>query len=209
MENQRHSGGWKFHKEGCSCYPCKARRREKEALTFPIGVGGTPVAVAEKIAAIINGDAPIVVKGNTPKDYILQWAAYKAKDPDMLDKDIAKALGISANWMKECKSRAVREGWLKFDNPLSRIEHELIPKVVDNLNEFLTKESGEDDTRRDLRAKVSLETAKHTVFPEFKEVKGIRESPTTILALKIEPASTDRPAIITGQIIGVAKELEE
>ena len=157
------------------------------------------MAVRKRASEVIDGDNPIVVPGISPKDRILQWAAYRASDPTLTDGDIAKKIGISTGWLRVIKCTAVKEGWLKFENPLARIENELIPQVVENLAEFLRKKDKQ----------VTLETAKNTIFPEYKESKGIKENATTVLALKIEAADPEDVRVLTGEIIGAPRELGE
>ncbi len=113
--------------------------------------------------------------------------------------EIARRLGISRFSLANHIDRAVKEGWLKFDQPLERLEHELMPKVVDNLNYFLDKK---DKT-------VTLETAKGTLYKDYQASKGINDSPTTVLALKIETVEPENVKIIEGHIVGTARELEE
>ncbi len=83
----------------------------------------------------------------------------RTADPSLKNVEVAKLMGMTQAGLKSCINKAIKEGWLKFDDPLSRIEHELIPKVIDNLNFFLDKK---DKT-------VTLETAKCTVFKAYQE----------------------------------------
>lgn len=97
----------------------------------------------------------------------------------------------------ETVNRAVREGWLVLEDPLDILEHEIIPKVAKNLSMFL--DQGDKQ--------VTIETAKGTLFKAYQESKGISQNPTTVLALKIEPAAPDAPQAIIGQIIGIGRSL--
>jgi hypothetical protein len=200
--------GWRSHKPGCICSACKAQRRKEEAITFPDRIGGDAVALKRRAQEVINADSPLVIEGHTAKDRVVQWAAMRAQHPDWTRAQLAEKMGISRDWLNSLVQQAVREGWLKFQNPLSRIEHEIIPKVVDNLSEFLTKGPKENPEDRQLRAKVTLETAKGTVYREYQESKGIKENTITVLALKIETPPPEALKALTGEIIGQGRELE-
>jgi len=128
------------------------------------------------------------------------WLAMKSLEPGVTDREIAGRLGISSGYMKQLLYHARRDGWLHFEDPLHKIEYDIIPKVVDNLSYFLGKK---DKT-------VTVETAKGVLFPQYKELKGISDAPQTILALKIEAADpTAEVRVITGQIVGQPRQLEE
>ena len=100
-------------------------------------------------------------------------------------------------------SKATKEGWLIFEDPMKRIEHEITPAVVDNLKYWLDKKDKQ----------ITIETAKGTLFPAYKESKGIREAPSTVLAIKIEPAIQGDPGVeiktFTGTIVGTPKGMVE
>jgi hypothetical protein len=166
------------------------------------------VALKKRAQEVINADCPIIVEGRTAKDRVVQWAALRAKHPDWNRAQFAEKMGISKVWLNDLIQQAVREGWLKFQNPLSRIEHEIIPKVVDNLSEFLTKNPKESPEDKALRAKVTLETAKGTIHQEYRESKGIKDHSVTVLALKIETPPPEAMKALTGEIIGQGRVLE-
>jgi hypothetical protein len=83
-----------------------------------------------------------------------------------------------------------------MEDPLLRIEHELIPKIVNNLNHFL------DEGDRT----VTIEAAKGVVFPQYRESKGITETKIAILGLQIQlPESGDMTQVGRGMISGMPK----
>jgi Mn-dependent DtxR family transcriptional regulator len=185
---------------------CKALRRKAEALALSTGDGGK--ALARKIAAQlkrqakaaaikaqqdkIDADMPVLVaKGRTYRDLVAAWIEFQIEDPKITKVETSRRLGISQKTLHASINRAVKEGWLKFDDPLSRIEHEIVPKVVDNLNHFLDKK---DKT-------VTIEAAKGTIFKTYLESKGISEAPQTVLALKIETVDGDAK-VIEGHVLG-------
>ena len=182
----------------CPCRICTARRRKAEAL---IGAGGDgQIDESPEPLRGVNANLPnIHIKGNSIRDRIKQWLEIRAAEPGIKQFDIAKKMGISASTLSGYVYRATKAGWLIFDDPLERIEHEIIPKVVDNLNFFL---DAKDKT-------VTIETAKGTIFKQYQDSKGISDAPQTILALKIETIGVDDQKIIEGHVVGVARELGE
>jgi transposase len=177
--------------------PKKSRARKAEAEPGPDGSKFlVPTVKAEEV---INADHPLITYGRTARDRVGQWVAMRAQEPGISNTEVAKRLGISPGALNSLIYEANRDGWLKFDDPLSRVKYELIPKVVSNLNEFLDKK---DRT-------VTLETAKNTIFKQFQDSEGIRDSSNMVLALKIEAADPETARAITGQIVGRPRELTE
>lgn len=154
--------------------------------------------------AVINADQPRiedfvhhVLETGTPRAYVARWLQLRMVDPDITVLNAAKQLKIGRKVLEASIQTAVSEGWLKFDDPLSKVEFEIMPKVVRNLNHFLD----------DFDKTVTIEAAKGTLFPAFKESRGISEAPNTILALKIE-APPDGPVTIQGQILGNPRPID-
>lgn len=160
-------------------------------------------------AQVLNADLPVLTatpeKGDDinrslyARRIIVEWIALRSLEPDITNKDAAARMGIGRPTLQTIITRAAKEGWLKFDDPLNRLEYQVLPKVVDNINRFI--EEG-DKT-------VTLETAKGTLFPAYRERQGISDASQTILALKIEPADNQEVKVITGQIVGTPRRLEE
>jgi hypothetical protein len=129
---------------------------------------------------------------------VADWAQMRMLEPNISTADAARRLGISPKTLYAYISRANREGWLRFDSPMDRIEYEVIPKAVDNLKYWL-----------DLKDKTAtLETMKGTAFPAYREQLGIQEAPTTVLAIKIEPTphrDGQEMVITNNRILGRSK----
>ena len=200
-------GGTHTHKPNCQCNPCKARARREEALPVPTGDGGPTLASDPALeTGIINADEIIVAPpvgrnkaGRSKRAIIAEWIKHRTIEPDITNIEIARKLGISKPYLYSVINTATREGWLTFDDPLARIEHQIIPKALDNLNHFLQ----EGDKQ------VTIEVAKGTIFKSYQEAKGLNQASHTVLALKIELPSTGTASteIIEGQIVGQPKVL--
>lgn len=190
------------HKPDCRCFACKAARKRAEKAV----VGGdgeqTEVAPARTLTPIdpatgesIYADRVIVVQERDPRARIAEWALMRANG--MRNKDIAAKMGIQPNTLNSLISKATREGWLKFDNPADRLEHELAPLIVENIKSHLA-----DGDR-----KMTIEAAKGIgLFKSHQAVKIENESPQMVLALKIEtPVGYDPTTVVTGTIVGNPK----
>lgn len=206
MASKTGAGGTRTHKNpNCQCNPCKARRREAEAVAGATGVGGrdlAPPITSPTTLAQISADMPLVADpahGSSPKERVVQWMQLKAAEVGISNTEIARRMGMPRQNLQAILSRAVREGWLKFDDPLSRLEHEIIPRAIDNLAILL----------RDNDKMATLETMKGTAFPAYRESKGISDAPQTVLALKIEAADPQSVQIIQGTVVGKPRELKE
>jgi transposase len=142
---------------------------------------------------VLNANLPALEAGPyAGRKRLTEWLTLKAQEPTLTTKEIAGRLGVAPATLYTLISRATKEGWLKFDDPIDRLEHEIIPKAIDNLSEFMDQ--------KDKQA--TLETMKHTVFKQFQESKGISEQPTTVLALKIETVDPANMKVITGHVVG-------
>jgi hypothetical protein len=148
-------------------------------------------------AEALNADLPIKVDENeTPRAYVARWLQLRGKDPDLTINEAARQLRIPRKTLNAAIQQAVANGWLRFEDPLSRLEFEIVPKVINNLNAWLDEN---DKT-------VTIEAAKGMVFPVYREAKGVSEAPQTVLALKIEsPTGEQSSAIMTGQILGTPR----
>ena len=196
--------GYTSHRPDCQCRPCQgARRRAEEAVTFGAGNGrgnlDSNQDESETILGVINGpiakitkadgtveildaNAPpevlkeISIGGNSARDRVGQWILFRAKEPGITNSEVARRLGIAPGTLNTVLMRARREGWLKIEDPLDRIEYELLPKIVNNLNTFLDKG---DRT-------VTIEAAKGVLFPQYRESKGITENKIAVLGINIQ-----------------------
>jgi hypothetical protein len=201
MASQGLNRGPRTHKPGCTCHYCVARRRQEEAGPDPIRVSPVDDAYEARKESVVHADQPTITAAphHSIRDRINQWLAIRALEPNLKDKEIAERLGIVPATLKSYIYKATKEGWLKFDNPVERLDNEIVPLVVDNLVHFLKEK---DKT-------VTIETAKGALFPAYKEAMGIREAPNTILAIKIEAIPhDDQPIQLSGRIAGRARTID-
>lgn len=155
---------------------------------------------AEAKQEVLDPDMPVLhVKGRTKRDRVLEWMELRVQNPGISNAECSRRMGLSPNTLKGYIYQATKEGWLKFNDPVERIDNEIVPKVLENLISFL------DDKDK----QVTIETAKGTVFKTYQEAKGITENPSTVLALKIEmPDPTLGMKISAGHIVGRPKEIK-
>lgn len=138
------------------------------------------------------------------RDRIADWAIMRATRPNITNKDIAGELGITEATLNVMITRATKEGWLVFEDPMKRLEHELAPIATSNLRAFLDEKDKQ----------VTIEVAKGILFPAYKEHKGIQDAPQTVLAIKIEPAQGSPEGSMevkdfSGTIVGTPRSLGE
>lgn len=194
-------GGPAFHKDPvhCSCPFHRAQLRKAQAFALSAGVGGeSNEAIVPEGEKVIEADLdPIFLRGRTPRERIVQLLAFRSVEPGITNAEVAKRLGITAGTLNTIIYKAGREGWLRYENPLDRIENEIIPKAIQNLSEFLDE--------KDKQA--TLETLKGTAFPVYRESKGAGEAQQTVLALKIETAEPVDVKVLSGQIVGTPRRL--
>ena len=131
---------------------------------------------------------------------VAQYLHTKVQHPTATNGMIAEMMGLSRNGLGRIIKTAHEAGLLEFDDPLERVEYELIPKIVDNLNFFL---DAKDKT-------ITIEAAKGTLFRAYQESKGISDGNQTVLALKIERADSDggEVRVTTGHIVGKPRSLQ-
>ena len=193
-------GGTFSHGPLCKCYPCSARRRKQEAIVSGARVGGMLLAaqhVPEKAITDKNG-----VKKAAPKDIRERVAQFLQLDiafPSATKAELAEKMGLTAKRLYEIIQKGRETGLIKFVDPIDRIDYELIPKIVENLNYFL---DAKDKT-------VTIEAAKGTIFKAYQDSKGISDSNSMVLALKIEMPEAMDAKILTGHIVGKPKALLE
>jgi|SRR3990172_810761 len=202
-KKRKWGGGPDTHKPGCRCNACVARRRKAEALNGRAGESDPiPSLVPQVSVQTINGDEPLppLVEINTSqRGRVAQWVQMRLAEPGITTAECARRMGLAPITLASYISRGRKAGWLVFDDPMSRLEHEIIPKVTDNLNYYL-----------DMRDRtVTIETAKGTLFKQYQAEQGIQEGAQTVLAIKIEYPQDliDSPEIkvVSGNIVGKPK----
>lgn len=138
-------------------------------------------------------------KGLVARGHIAQYLYFRAVEPDISIKEVAERLQISHSVLKKHLYKARKEGWLQFEDPLERIEFEIVPKVIDNLSHFLDQQDKQ----------VTIETAKGTIFKQYQESKGLVENNVTVLALKIEKPMDGEPKVVAGTVVGRGRVIED
>jgi hypothetical protein len=189
------------HPKNCQCdkHRGEALLRSAKAQLIPVGEGRNPPLLTREEA--LDADGPLIAPmqvDDKGRERLVRYIELRALYPDKHQKDIAPMLGMTANALAKMMQRAVEAGKLKFHDPLERLEHEIIPKTVANLSEFLDQK---DKT-------VTIEVAKGTIFKNYLESKGISEKPVTILALKLETVDSNQTKVLSSSIVGVPKVID-
>lgn len=211
-------GGMHFHKPDCKCRPCSgSRKRKAQAELGAAGAGGenlAPKAPKRKVKAlvkaerhsepveIIHADGVFDKHQRSHRDRVSQWLLMRQKG--MKNGEIAAQMGIQLQTLHTYLSKATKEGWLIFDDPAERLEHEIAPLVVENVKEFLGP-TVEDRHR----VKMTIETAKGLgLFQSHQAVKVEGGDSKTALVLNIE--FTGDPTKVTkgGNIVGTPKVID-
>lgn len=130
---------------------------------------------------------------------VAQWTAMKAMEPRLSLAEGARRLNLNPATFKNYIYQATRDGFLKWDDSVDRLTYEIIPKVMDNIKEFVEKKD----------RVVTLETAKGTVFKQFQAQQGIQDAGQMVLTLNIETVANEEPRTIAGVIVGTPKTIEE
>ncbi len=155
---------------------------------------------AQNEPPVLDSDQILHITGRTGRDRIIAWMDMRVQFPGISNADCARKMGVTPSCLKGHIYKATREGWLKFNDPVERIDNEIIPKVLDNLQSFLDEKDKQ----------VTIETAKGTIFKAYQEAKGITDAPSTVLALKIEmPDPSIGMRVSAGHIVGRPKEIVE
>lgn len=201
-------GGNARHRPDCRCFACG---RQKKALALAAGSNASGVDLSQQVlepqtgltpSGIIDADI-LEVPGRTMRDRIGQWMELRRADPSLTNTECAKQIGIAASTLNTYISLARREGWLRFTEPLARMEHEIIPQTMDNLAFYLSQAGGRDK-------QVTIEVAKGAIFKQYLDSKGISEAPQTVLALKIEtvaPVDGQVVKVGSGHVVGAPRTL--
>lgn len=138
---------------------------------------------------------PYLATGNSARDRVAQWITMRAKEPGITNAEVARRLGIQPGTMNTILTRARREGWLVIEDPLDKIQFDIIPQIVENLDHFL---KAKDKT-------VTIEAAKGVVFPTYRESRGIVENKVTVLGLQIQLPENNHIVESKGRVVGQPK----
>lgn len=111
----------------------------------------------------------------------------------------SERLGVSHGHLRTIVWKASKEGQIRFDEPYERLEYNVIPKAVENLEALLNEG---DKT-------ATMETVKGTIFKQWAERKGVGEVQHTVLALKFEGPDPGQTTAVMGRIVGKPKGLPE
>lgn len=194
-------GGPDFHKPGCRCNACVARRRKAEAIARRPGAADAAITPTDAVqSSEVLTDLPIV-GSDVMRHRVKMWLQWKALEPGITQAEAAKRLGIAPQTLTNTICKASKEGWLQFQNPLEELEYRILPKVTNVLVNAL--DNGDTD--------VAIKTAQATIFKQFLDTKGVKDVPNTILALKIEmPPGFDSTATpnIKGVIVGTPRTID-
>lgn len=185
-------GGPDYHKPGCGCNACVARRRKAEAQLERAGSDGDTLPVPSESQAPILTDLP-PGRAGVKRQRVAMWLKWKAIEPELTQKEAAARLGIATQTLTNYLYEATKEGWLKFNDPLNELRYEIMPMVTRNLKYHL--EQGDKD--------ITIKTAQGTIFKQFLDSEGIKDAPTTVLALKIEMPAAAQLGAANPQIKGV------
>ena len=138
----------------------------------------------------IAGNPTYVVSRRAARDRIAEWVVLRAQG--MRNVEIAAKMGIQASSLSTLINRAVKQGWLQFESPADRLEHELAPMVVDNVRDFLIAKDKQ----------VTLEAAKGLgLFKTHSALKVEGDQASTVFAIKIdmiEPTVARAGGVIVG-----------
>jgi hypothetical protein len=185
-----------------------ARRRKAEALAERPGPDGPayPVQQAATADVLTDTDTALEVSGTSgttligtdlQRHRVKMWLQWKALEPKLTHADAAARLGIAGQTLTNLLHKASKAGWLRFDDPLADLEYKQIPKANGVIDYHLDQGDKE----------VAVKLLQATAWKQYAASKGVSETPTTVLALKIEmpegmlpqQGSTPIKGVIVGQ----------
>lgn len=149
----------------------------------------------------MDAKGPIIIGTQLQRDRIKKWLQWKAIEPKLTHADAAARLDIAPQTLTNLIHEATKAGWLQFRDPMAELEYEMIPeanRVIKN-----AMKSGDSD--------VAVKLAQATIWKQYAASKGVSDTPTTVLALKIEmPAgSVDAANVpIKGVIVGRPRTID-
>lgn len=187
------------HKPGCHCPPCKGKAK---AIASRAGDGRDQVEPTPPQAQpqdVVHADGlPLIIRNDrSARARVAQIVKYRIQG--LTNKEIAEKLDLAHGFVRNLISKAAKEGWLKFEDPIDRFENEIVPKVVDNIDYWIEKKD----------KRMTIEAAKGAgIFKSHQALRIDGAAPQTVLALKIEmPSNGEEAKAVTGHIVGKPRQL--
>ena len=199
------------HKPGCRCNACKGKtqallrtdRGDDPSATSALVLKepSPPKSTKHARGDSLDADGFGVIHFtdmHSNRARVLQWIELRSQG--LTNAEIAPIIGITHGALRTTLLRASREGWLKYNDPRERFHNEIVPKVVDNIEHFI---NAKDRT-------MTIEAAKGAgIFQSHQAIKVEGDAPQTVLALKIETVEGGETKVLTGHVVGKAREIEE
>lgn len=123
------------------------------------------------------------------------------------NEEIAKALGIEARSIKGMMWKAGRNGWLDFDEPRNRLEYQILPKALQNLDDAMRSEAILN-TGMSERNAISLKIVEGTLYPQFA-TQAAPAANATLVGVRVEiVGGSEKPLVREGTIMGSAEYVD-
>lgn len=155
---------------------------------------------AEQEALVKSRGLPTLIGTQLQRDRIKKWLSWKAIEPKLTHADAAARLDIAPQTLTNLIHEATKAGWLKFEDPMAELEYEIIPAANKRVKQAIL--AGDTDT--------AVKLSQATIWKQYAAGKGVTETPTTVLALKIEMPqgvqASDVP--IKGVIVGSPRTID-
>lgn len=147
----------------------------------------------------LRADDILVAKDTSTRGKVAEFCNLRAAGFN--NTEIAAHLHVTRQRLNAMIRQAVKEGWLVFDDPEARFEHEIAPKVAANVVYWLDAKDKQ----------MTIEAAKGLgLFKSHQSVKVDGGPPTNVLAIKFEalPPSAGSE-VMEGNIVATPKALPE
>lgn len=123
------------------------------------------------------------------------------------NEDIAAALGIEARSIKGMMWKAGRNGWLDFDEPKNRLEYQILPKALKNLDEAMSSDAVLNTGMKERNA-ISLKIVEGTLYPQFA-TQAAPATNATLVGVRVEiVGGGDKSTVREGTIMGNAEYVD-
>ncbi len=148
--------------------------------------------------ANLPAEAPMLLKDRTFRSRVAEICLLRAQG--LNNKQIAERMHLAHSTIKTFITRAKKQGLLRYDNPEARLQHELAPLVVDNIEYFL-----KTPDREASKLKMTIEAAKGLgMFKSHAAHKIEGASQQMAIAIKFEMPEGG-PTYVEGHIVGTPK----